>query len=257
MNEAALAVFIIGLRHGADPDHLAAIDNLTRNASERMPRSSRFVGTLFALGHSAMVLAAAALAGVLGARLGHASTAVETVGRIASIVVLLVMATLNVTMLARGGSTTFRSRLLPRGLREATHVLVAIPTGALFGFGFETSSQLVAYGTAFSSAHLGQGMLIGASFCFGMICTDTVDSLLVARVVASGAAEARNARRAWIAAVTLVALAVAAQEIVELLGGAPLVDELRLSAITIAVLAATAAGIALGNRTRAAARQTP
>ncbi len=45
-----LIVFVIGMRHGAYPDHLAAIDNLKRNANDKMPRASRFVGTLFALG---------------------------------------------------------------------------------------------------------------------------------------------------------------------------------------------------------------
>jgi len=250
VNEAAIAVFIIGLRHGADPDHLAAIDNLTRNANERMPRASRFVGSFFALGHSTMVLATAALAALLGAKLGHISNLVQTIGQIASIAVLLLMALLNLGVLMRGGTTTYRTRLLPKVFREATHVLVAIPTGALFGLGFETSSQLLAYGTAFSTAHLTDGLVIGLVFCLGMITTDTVDSLLVARVVTSGASEARHARRIWIAAVTFVALIVAIEEIRELLGGTPFIDELRLSAVTVAVLAATAATIGLSSRRR-------
>jgi len=31
---SAFTVYALGLRHGADPDHLAAIDNLTRNSIE-------------------------------------------------------------------------------------------------------------------------------------------------------------------------------------------------------------------------------
>ncbi|MBV8171018.1 MAG: hypothetical protein JO219_03710, partial [Candidatus Eremiobacteraeota bacterium] len=64
-------VFVLGLRHGADPDHLAAIDNLTRNSLGARERLSRFVGTLFAGGHSMMVLSIAALAGLLGSRLAQ------------------------------------------------------------------------------------------------------------------------------------------------------------------------------------------
>lgn len=245
---AALAVFVIGLRHGADPDHLAAIDNLTRNAHDARPRSSRFVGTLFAIGHSAMVLAMAALAAVIGSKLRHANDALEMAGSIAGIAVLLLMAVLNLIALARGASTTLRTRLLPKVLRDASHPLVALPLGALFGLGFETASQLVAYGAAFQSAHLRDGLLIGAAFCAGMICTDTFDSLFVARVVTTKAADALRARRVWIAVVTLVALAVATEKIAELLGYRALLDELTLSIITVLVLIGTATVLLLRGR---------
>jgi high-affinity nickel-transport protein len=246
----ALAVFVIGLRHGADPDHLAAIDNLTRNASEQMPRTSRFVGTLFAFGHSAMILATAALAGLIGSRIGQASAALERAGAIASIAVLVLMAALNLVALARSRTTTLRSRLLPKVMREARHPLVALPVGALFGLGFETSSQLVAYGVAFSSGHLLDGVLVGAAFCLGMICTDTFDSIFVARVVASRRDPSSWARRAWILVVTVVALAVAAEECAQLLGVAPPVDELTLSAATVGLLVVTGIAVALVARRR-------
>jgi high-affinity nickel-transport protein len=251
---AVLAVFVVGLRHGADPDHLAAIDNLTRNANDRMPRASRFVGSLFAVGHSAMVILTAVAAAALGARIGHISEPVERAGELASIGVLLLMAGLNITTLMRGGSTTLRSRLLPKTLRDATHPLVAIPIGALFGLGFETSSQLVAYGTAFSSTKMSAGLLIGAVFCLGMICTDTLDSLLVARVVTTNGESAQHARRWWIIAVTLVALAVAGEEIMTVLGYPPPFDEITLSAITVVLLGATAISIGFGRRISASRR---
>src|SRR6476619_3320622 len=50
-----LVVFILGLKHGLDPDHLAAIDGLTRfNARER-PALSRWSGLLFSAGHGVVV----------------------------------------------------------------------------------------------------------------------------------------------------------------------------------------------------------
>ena len=256
MTPAALAVFVIGLRHGADPDHLAAIDNLTRNANERMPRASRFVGTFFALGHSAMILATAALAGVLGSKVAGTSDALGRAGGIASIAVLLLMVALNVVVLARREQTTLRARFVPRLLREATNPLVAIPLGALFGLGFETSSQLLAYGVAFSSAHLVDGLLIGGAFRVGMICTDTFDSLFVARIVATKSVDAARARRPWIVVATLVALAVAAKEIAELFGYVPPLDELALSVLTVVALIGTAIFIVLRGRTDTAERST-
>src|SRR5258705_12777696 len=52
-------VFLLGLKHGLDPDHLAAIDGLTRfNAADR-PRLSRWSGLLFSAGHGLVVTAIA------------------------------------------------------------------------------------------------------------------------------------------------------------------------------------------------------
>lgn len=253
MSIAPLVVFVMGLRHGADPDHLAAIDNLTRSASERMPRESRFIGALFAVGHSGMVLGTATLAAAFGSKVAHASHAMEEASAIASIVILLLIVALNVAALAHGNTAGSRGRFLPKPLREATHPLAAIPIGALFGVGFETSSQLVAYGIAFSSAHLLDGVSIGVAFCLGMICTDTFDSFFVARLVAAKKVDVSRARRPWIVVVTLIALAVAAERAAEYLGYAPPIDELMLSGTTVLVLIVTAFIVLV--RTRAAQKR--
>ena len=88
----AFAVFALGLRHGADPDHLAAIDNLTRNSFDERPWLSRFCGTMFAGGHSVMVLSIAGLVGFLGARFAGHGALIETIGTWISIVVLVAIA---------------------------------------------------------------------------------------------------------------------------------------------------------------------
>ncbi len=251
MIAAPFVVLVMGLRHGADPDHLAAIDNLTRSAYDRMPKASRFVGTLFAIGHSGMVLLTAALAGYLGARVGAISEGFARAGALASILILLLMAALNIVALVRGTGSV-RAKMLPRVLREASHPLVAVPIGALFGLGFETSSQLLAYGAAFSTAHLVDGLIVGLAFCGGMILTDTFDSLFVTRVVGARGATALGSRRLWIGVVTLVALAVAADELLVFFGVPVPFDELTLSAATVSLLIVTA--IVLAIRGRRAAR---
>ncbi len=233
----------MGLRHGADPDHLAVIDNLTRNANDRMPRTSRFVGTLFAIGHSGMVLGSAALAAFIGSRIGNISGAFSRVADIASVVVLLLMVIFNIILLTRGGTGTLRMKLLPRVLANATHPLIAIPIGALFGLGFETATQLAAYGVAFSSGKILSGLAIGCAFCLGMICTDTFDSLLVSRIVRTRSEEALRTRRIWIGAVTVIALVVAGQEIMQMSGYSPKLNELTLSSIVVSFLIFTALGI--------------
>ena len=52
-------VFMLGLKHGVDPDHLAAIDGLTRFNAGRRPLLSRWSGLLFSAGHGVVVTAVA------------------------------------------------------------------------------------------------------------------------------------------------------------------------------------------------------
>ena len=54
-------VFLLGLKHGLDPDHLAAIDGLTRFNAQRRPRLSRWTGLLFSAG----LVTGEALVGIL------------------------------------------------------------------------------------------------------------------------------------------------------------------------------------------------
>ncbi|HZO95238.1 MAG TPA: hypothetical protein VFB22_15940 [Candidatus Baltobacteraceae bacterium] len=251
---SAFTVFALGLRHGADPDHLAAIDNVTRNAYPRTPRLSRFVGTFFAGGHTAMVLAISVVAGYLGTRLSQHGAAIETAGTWLSIAVLLAMAWMNVRQLRRGGDAVAgaKTRLLPRRLRDGTSALLAIPIGLLFGFGFETSSQVLAYSVAFGSgAGVSGALVVGAMFCLGMICTDTLDSLLVHRLLAGSASTRRRVMRVWIGAVATLALAVAGYELTQLAGWRPPFGDLAVSAVLVGSLVAVFAYVVL--RTRGAA----
>jgi len=235
----AFTVFVLGLRHGADPDHLAAIDNVTRNSYERSPRLSRFVGTLFAGGHTVMVMAISVLVGLLGMRFSAHGALIERVGTYLSIAVLVALAAVNIRSLRRGGSglVSFKSRMLPKRLREGTSALLAIPIGLLFGFGFETSSQIATYAVAFSStAGVLGAVIVGAMFCLGMIVTDTLDSVLVHRLVSYRRETLPRVMRTWIWSVTLVALAVAAYEFAQVLGWQSPLSDLAFSALLVLAL---------------------
>src|SRR5215210_6439027 len=52
-------VFLLGLKHGLDPDHLAAIDGLARFNAGRKPLLARWSGLLFSAGHGVVVTAVA------------------------------------------------------------------------------------------------------------------------------------------------------------------------------------------------------
>jgi high-affinity nickel-transport protein len=243
----AFTVFALGLRHGADPDHLAAIDNMTRNSVRQRPHLSRFIGTMFAGGHTVMVLAVAALVGFLGVRFASHAPVIETIGTLISIVVLLFIALLNVRQLLAGDTDRVagaKTRLLPAFLRNAASPWAALPVGLLFGFGFETSSQIAAYAIAFAAdAGVAGALLVGSMFCAGMACTDTLDSLFVHRLVTYRSGRLPRVMRVWIWSVTLFAVGVAAYELAQLLGWQPPLPDVAVSAILVITLLAVFAWI--------------
>jgi high-affinity nickel-transport protein len=247
----AFTVFVLGMRHGADPDHLAAIDNVTRNAYVKTPLLSRFVGTFFAGGHTVMVLAISVLVGLLGTRFAAHGETIERIGTWISIVVLLAVAAMNVRTLRAGGTRVAgaKTRLLPRALRDGSSALVAIPIGLLFGFGFETSSQLAAYALAFGvDAGIGGALVIGGMFSAGMICTDTLDSVLVHRLISYRSDRLPALMRVWIASVTILAVVVALYETAQVLGWRSPVSDLAVSGVLVAALIAVFAYVFVRTR---------
>ncbi|MDQ6766797.1 MAG: hypothetical protein M3Z41_03215 [Candidatus Eremiobacteraeota bacterium] len=237
---AAFSVFVIGLRHGADPDHLAAIDNLTRNSLSVGHRQSRLAGALFAGGHSVMVLSIAALAGMLGGRISVHGALLETMGTWVSIVTLFGIAALNLRQLAMkriGALVGFKTAMLPKALRAATNPFAAIPVGVLFGLGFDTSSQVATYALVLTSGGgLLLGLLIGLAFSLGMTITDMLDSMLVCKLCTRQPIELACASRVWITAVTVLALLVGSYELAQAFGWQSPIRDLTLSAVLVAAL---------------------
>jgi len=80
----ALAAFAFGLRHGIDWDHIAAITDIT--ASQDSPRSGARLGTLYVLGHAAVVLVLGVAAILIGDRLPPSVD--ETMGKVVGITLI-------------------------------------------------------------------------------------------------------------------------------------------------------------------------
>ncbi len=240
MNATIFAVFALGLRHGADPDHIAAIDNLTRNSAASRPALSRFCGAIFAGGHSLMILAIAAIVGIAGMHLGAYGDRIELIGTWLSIVVLVALGVGNLIALRSGavGFSGLRARLLPKRLRAAQNPWMALPVGLLFGIGFETSSQIATYTLAFG-AHGGLigALLVGAAFCAGMVVTDTLDSVIVHRLVADRTIAFPSATRTWVWSISLIAFAVAAVELLDVIGHPLPIQEIYISYAIVASIA--------------------
>lgn len=211
----ALLVFGLGLRHGFDADHLAAIDGLVRHNARRRPGLARAAGALFSLGHGGVVLAMGALAGLLA---GHWAVPawLEAFGVLSSVLCLSLLGLANLRAVLR----TAPDRPVPLvgvkgrwlGAWRYTHrpVLVVL-VGALFALSFDTLSQAALLGVA-ARQRGGFWPILGLAglFTLGMLAADGLNGLWVAHLVRRADRLARLASRCMSLTLAGLSLAVAA-----------------------------------------------
>jgi high-affinity nickel-transport protein len=207
VNSTILIALALGLRHGTDPDHLTAIDGLSRIR----PRVTN--GLFFALGHGVVVtLLAVGVGAVISNRVAFLGPWV-----------LILIGVLNLWRVFR-----------PSHSHPTNHrPLVAQPflLGMLLAAGFETASQFA----ALILTNQLSPWLVGAAFTLGMVIVDGLDGYLAAStqyLATAGNSSAASASR--LLGILVVAFAFA-------LGGAELagIDLDRIALPTGLLLFAT------------------
>lgn len=191
-------MFILGLRHALDPDHVAVIDNIVFRTVDARPRLAPWTGTFFALGHSlsvAVVAVGVSLAAGAFALPGWTAPVIDVV----VIALLLIVGGLNLRALLRRDDYTpvgWRSGLVPRQLRDSTHPAGVVVVGAVFGLVFDTATQAAAWGAA-ATAKGGTmaALAIAATFAAGMVLADTLDGQIVGRLLRTGGRSTEVMRR--------------------------------------------------------------
>lgn len=218
----ALVVFLLGMRHGFDADHLATVDGLTRVSRRAGAPYARWCGALFSLGHGAVVIAIAALVGTASQRFAAPAWLAES-GAWISIGFLTLLGVLNLRAV---WSALPHELVVPVGLRGrwVRRALVAhrpgviLLIGALFALSFDTVSQAALF--AATGAQFGgpaDAVALGALFLLGMLVTDGANGLWIAHLIERSDALARIASRVMGLAVGGVSLLVAALGTVHLL----------------------------------------
>lgn len=207
LGTASLA-YTLGLRHAVDPDHIAAIDNVTRKLMQEGKRPVA-VGLFFAMGHSTVVVAASLLValsvGALEARFEGFKEYGGIIGTGVSAAFLLIIALVNTMILVsvyrafqasrRGDHVTeqeLQSLLQQRGfLARMLRSLFALisrswqmyPLGFLFGLGFDTASEIGLLGIAAAQGSAGLPvwsiLVFPALFTAGMSLIDTADGIIM------------------------------------------------------------------------------
>ena len=253
----AAVVFLLGLKHGLDPDHLAAIDGLTRFNAGKSPRLARWSGLLFSAGHGLVVTLVAVTVATVALE-WRAPAWLESTGTWISIGFLALLGIANLMAVLRTPRDEvvrpagFRSRLFAR-LTRASHPVLIAAVGAAFAISFDTISQAVLFSlTGSQVAGWLFATFLGLVFTFGMVVTDALNGLWVSRLLARADTRAAAASRAMSLAIAFLALAIAATGAAR--QALPVLDE-RLGEWSLALGMAVVA--ALGMTYWAAMRAAP
>jgi nickel/cobalt transporter (NiCoT) family protein len=201
-----VTAYTLGVRHAFDADHIAAIDNTTRQllGTGRRPVS---VGFWFALGHSTVVVLLATgvaagaryVVGLTDDRSGIRQE-LDVVGAGISGLFLYLIGVLNLAALvsllryfrrSRSGAADpaaleefldrrgLFARLLRPLLQSVRHPAQLFPVGLLFGIGFDTATEVTLLALAGSGAAAGLPwyavLVLPLLFTAGMTLFDTLD----------------------------------------------------------------------------------
>lgn len=223
---SSLMIFalVFGVKHGFDADHLASIDGLARlHTRQGTPTLARLCGTLFSTGHGLIVLAAAWALEWYGAE--SLPQWLDPLGAWISIIFLLSIGFVNLRSAWRADSPRSGATLspvlawllrfpLPQGW------IGSVLVGALFALSLDALAVAAWFGLA-GDSHGGMSatLLLALSFVAGMVLTDTLNGLLVARLIRRSAAFAKQAARLFSVLLACSALLVAAFEMARLYSG--------------------------------------
>ncbi len=210
-----ILTFVLGMKHGFDADHLATIDGLTRYNARTRPGLARYCGTLFSLGHGAVVMAIA---------LGVSAIAGQwtvpdwfgLLGSLISIAFLVALGSLNLAAVLRAAPDAvvqpvgLKGRLLG-SLRHVSHPVLVALVGALFALSFDTLSQAAFFAlTATQFGGWQHALVLALLFMLGMLLTDGINGLWIARLIARADQVALIASRVMGLVVSAISLLVAA-----------------------------------------------
>jgi len=200
----AITAYVLGLRHGFDADHIAAIDNVTRKLLNDGKRPLT-VGTWFSLGHStivcAMIVGLYAAYSFFSAQYQNFANVGAILGTLISGVFLFVIGLVNVIIVldvyrifkglrtrqldqaqldAEMEKRGFLYRYFRRLFKVINEPWQIYPVGVLFGLGFDTATEVlvIALATGLAVTHaypLWAILILPLLFTCGMVLSDTSD----------------------------------------------------------------------------------
>jgi high-affinity nickel-transport protein len=199
-----ITAYVLGLRHGFDADHIAAIDNTTRKLLNDGKRPLT-VGTWFSLGHSTivcgLVVALVVATEFVQAHIAAFATVGAVLGTLISGAFLFVIGLINLVIVAevyrifRGlrdrtldereledqmQKRGFLYRYFGRLFRVIETPRQIYPIGLLFGLGFDTATEVTLIAISITVGASGAiplwaVLILPLLFTCGMVLSDTTD----------------------------------------------------------------------------------
>ena len=246
-----ITAYVLGLRHGFDADHIAAIDNTTRKLLNEGKRPLT-VGTWFSLGHSTivcgLVVALVVATEYVQAHIAGFAAVGAVLGTLVSGTFLFLIGLINLVIVAevyrifRGlrdrtldeqqleeqmQKRGFLYRYFGRLFKVIESPRQIYPIGVLFGLGFDTATEvtLIAISVtvgASGAIPLWAALILPLLFTCGMVLSDTTDGF--AMRYAYGWAFLRPIRKVYYNLTltvisVMVAFAIGGVELLQILSG--------------------------------------
>lgn len=215
-----MVVFMLGLQHGMDPDHVATIDGLARFNAELRPRISRWSGVLFSVGHGIIVTVVAAMVATFATEWAPPAW-LEHLGAWISIAFLLALGAVNLQAVIRSPKDQplrivgFKGRWLARFSRTSHPVLIAT-VGAAFALSFDTISQAALFSlTASKISGWIFAVAMGIVFMAGMMVADGLNGFWIGRIIQRADATAIAISRTMSLVIGALSIAIATLGIVK------------------------------------------
>lgn len=190
--------FILGLRHGIDWDHIAAISDIT--GSENRKEQSFILSFFYILGHATVIITLGVIAVAIGVKLP--AWVDDVMEPFVGITLIMLSIYLVISIFLHRKNFRLKSRWMV--LFSLIHKLIhsiqekfghhhehhnldypqkyrhhtAFTIGVIHGIGAETPSQLLLFVTAAGVGGSLVGSLLVLTFVFGLICSNTLISIL-------------------------------------------------------------------------------
>ncbi|CAG8586252.1 27140_t:CDS:1 [Dentiscutata erythropus] len=207
LGSAAIA-YTLGLRHAVDADHLAAIDNVTRRLLYSGNKSVS-VGLFFSLGHSTVVILSSLAIALTATAIKENFDDIQLIGGIigncVSAAFLIIIGIINIfglisiyrslRNLRNTGSFNLNNldfnlnssgcmgKIFSPMFKFVDSSWKMFPIGFLFGFAFDTSTEVALLAVAAYRANQGLSiwytMIFPLLFTSGMALIDTLDGILI------------------------------------------------------------------------------
>lgn len=190
----ALTTLFLGLRHGIDWDHIAAITDVTTSTKDR--NKAFLLGTMYALGHGMVIVILGICAVAIGVRLPNSVDVIME--PLVGLTLIVLGLYLGFSIIREGRNVKLQSRWMAlyevsKKLYDKIHTLfghshkhehvlpkrdVGVKTatiiGIIHGIGAETPTQLLLFTTAGGIGGQPLGILVVITFVIGLLLSNTL-----------------------------------------------------------------------------------